>query len=193
MNEKYIREEFNELYVEYPCLRLLVGRDECWNMKGLFKFSADYPGYKKIVDEYQLNILISHEYPHVLPRITETAGRIPDNFHKYSDGTLCLGSSLNVRQNFMREPSILGFVKYCVIPYLYQYSYYEKYGEMVWGERPHGGKGIAISYYEYFDIKDNNTILEFLKILDDNNYRGHWNCPCGSQKKNSRLSWRIVS
>ncbi len=73
----------------------------------------------------------------MVPKVQETSNRIPTDFHHYQDDTLCPGAPIAVRQKFKKEPTLVGFVNNCVIPYLYSFSYKSKFGKMPFGELPH--------------------------------------------------------
>ena len=45
------------------------------------------------------------------PTATEIGGRIPEDFHKYSDMTLCLGAPLAVNMIFAERPTLSAYIK----------------------------------------------------------------------------------
>jgi hypothetical protein len=90
---------------------------------------------------------------------------------------------LAIKAKFSEDPSLKGFVRNCLVPYLYSFSYYIRYGNLPFGELSHGIQGIYEYYSELFLIQDKNSILKLLKILAGDNYRGHLPCPCGSGKR----------
>lgn len=149
---------------------------------GNLLFSAQYNGVS-IEDEYAVEITIPEDYPKILPAAKEIGGRIPKDFHTYSDNTLCLGSPLESIMKFRKQETLLGFVADLLIPFLYGHSYKEKYGEMPYSELSHGMNGILESYKGLFHVDDDLVVIAFLKILADDNYRGHISCPCGSNAK----------
>jgi hypothetical protein len=136
-----------------------------------------------IQDEYSVAITIPRGYPNILPTAKETGGRIPMDFHTNLDMTLCLGSPIEMKKKFREREFLIGFVEDLLIPFLYGFSYREKYGEMPYGELPHGIDGVLKSYQTLFHVNDELAVIAFLKILADQNYRGHMVCPCGSGLK----------
>ena len=70
-----------------------------------------------------------------------------------------------------------------MIRFLSSYSYKRDYGFFPNGELSHGDKGMLEYYSDLFSVQDNWQVLGMLKILANNNYRGHVLCPCGSNKK----------
>ena len=109
-------------------------------------------------------------------------GRIPADFHQYSDRTLCLGAPVEVWRRFKADPRLVTFVRTLVVEYLYGFAYFEKYGEMPFGELSHGAQGIREYYQDLFKIDNIQTVLALLKVMADGTYRGHQACPCGSGK-----------
>lgn len=181
MHQGLIIDQFEELRSVYPELTL-QNHDSDWSIQGLLMFSAEYTGHR-IDDEYSIKILLPGDYPEIVPKAFETAGRIPRDFHKFLDGSLCLGEPLAVKRKFLEEPSFLGYVKNCLIPYLYSFSYKCRYGQLPFGELSHGLIGIREHYLELFHLKDVQSLSGLIAILAQENYRGHVLCPCGSGKR----------
>lgn len=181
MNQKLIIDQFDELQSSYPELTL---RNDggVWAVRGLLVFSAVYAG-QRIDDEYSVGILLPSDYPNRVPQTFETSGRIPKDFHKFQDGSLCLGEPPAVKRTFLKEPSLLGYVKNCLLPYLYSYSYKCKYGNLPFSELPHSQVGLVKHYLELFHLKNELSLVGLIAILAKENYRGHVLCPCGSGKR----------
>ena len=182
MDDLKIYEQFKDLSLSYPGLRLQTDGKSPWCVRGILKFSREYFG-RPIDDEYVIEIVIPEKYPDAIPEILETGNRIPKYFHRYQDETLCLGAPLAVKEKFRKQPTLLGYVDNCVIPYLYSFSYKTKFGKLPFGELSHGGLGILEYYQDLFDVKDNRRVLRLIQILAEENYRGHSRCPCGTGKR----------
>lgn len=181
MNQALIFSQFDELRAVYPELALQC-QDSNWSIQGLLNFSAEYAG-QRIDDKYSVLILVSSDYPNSLPNAFETENRIPADFHKLHDGSLCFGELLAVKCKFLEEPTLLGFVKNCLIPYLYSYSHKCRYGKLPFGELSHGLEGILEHYLDFFHLEDERALSGLIAILAQGNYRGHIFCPCGSGKR----------
>ena len=183
MDELKLYEQFQDLSLSFPKLRLQRYGKGHWYVRGMLRFSEEH--FRRCIeDEYSIEIAIPEEYPDVLPKIVETGNRIPGDFHHYQDGSLCLGAPLDVKQKFRKQPTLLGYVDNCVIPYLYSYSYKCKFGKMPFGELSHGGIGLLEYYRELFGIKDQRRVLKLIQILtEEQHYRDHDRCPCGSGKR----------
>jgi hypothetical protein len=180
--EAVIQKHFTELAALYPGLVLIESNYDTWVVQGMLEFSAIYDGVS-IRDNFQMEFTLLKDYPDIPPIAKEIGGRIPKEFHKNPDGSLCLGAPLEVRMKFAQNPSLLGFVNELVIHFLYAYCYFEQHGEMPFGELSHGGKGILEYYAQLFNVASEIATVELLKILAENNYKGHHDCPCRSGKR----------
>ena len=183
MNDLKLYGQFQKLSLSFPKLRLQRNGKGPWFVRGLIEFCADYSGCV-IEDEYAIEMVIFDEYPDVLPKIFEIGHRIPKTFHHLMDDSLCLGAPLAIKQKFKIDPTLLGFIENCAIPYLYSFSYKSKYGKMPFGELSHNGLGILEYYQELFNLKDNRLILKFIQLLAGDSYRDEDKCLCGSGKRN---------
>lgn len=182
-NKQLLKQQVSELNQKYQCL-VYKQQDGKNLISGTLPFCALYND-RTIEDEYEIEIFMPDDYPNTPPTVKETKGRIPEEFHrnKDDDSTLCLGAPIAVSMKFKENPCLLHFVDQQVVPYLFSYSSYIKYGDMPIGELQHGGEGILTHYREVFDISDGLSVLGLLRILSDNDYRGHHSCPCGSGKR----------
>jgi len=177
--EKVIHAQYDDLIASYPGLELTQLKPDVWCVRGKITLSAIY-NTEKIEDEYVIELIIPPEYPSKPPLVKEVGGRIPKDFHTNPNEALCLGAPLEIKRKFAQTATLLGFLHECVIPFLYSFSYKKKHGVMPFGELSHGGKGILEYYYELLDIDDAFIVLRFLKLLIDDSYRGHHDCPCES-------------
>lgn len=80
------------------------------------------------------------------------------------------------------NPSLVGFIEELLVPYLYSYSYFEKTSRMPFGELSHGGKGITEYYQQLLQLDSEVAVIGFLRVLADDDYRGHHHCPCSNGK-----------
>ena len=190
-NQRLIHEEFKFVKANYPDLNLLSKPDTSWDIYGDLHFLGTN-SQRKIEDQYSVLILVPNTYPQKLPTVKEMGGRIPKDFHTNSDGTLCLGTPLLIKMKYYEEPNLLGFINNCLVPYLYGFSYMKKYGELPNGEFSHGIPGIIQHYKELFNSQSLTVIINLIKILAYNSYRGHKLCPCGSGKKLRNCHGKIL-
>jgi hypothetical protein len=181
VNTLLLNQQCDKLALSYPRLCLTQREDKTWVVAGQLRFRAEYKG-EQVDDEYTVEIFIPEEYPSFPPMARETGGRIPRDFH-HSEDELCLGALPAIAQTFSQEPTLLGFINNSLIPYLYSYSYKCQFGNLPFGELAHGWRGILEYYQDLFQITDRKAVLNLLKIVAQNKYRGHIPCPCGSQKR----------
>jgi len=147
------------------------------------------------VERFDLEIRIPSTYPDDPPLAYENCGRIPsgnDRWHRHVDGSLCLGSPIEVRRRFFGEPSLNGYIKALVLPYLASFLARSPDGIPPQGELPHGVSGILQDYYRIFSVKDPKVVVIFLSMLALRRIPGSSACPCGSGKKMKRChAWRL--
>src|SRR5579863_394607 len=142
LQRRLARWRIDELLKEYSGLRLMGVTNGTVRIAGVLSFVASGPSTERIQDEYQIELAVPENFPARVPAVRETAGRIPPEFHKLTDGALCLGSHTRIRLLMGKDSSLLRFVEKCVIPYLYGRSHFEQYATMPFGELEHGAKGI---------------------------------------------------
>ncbi|WP_415712747.1 SEC-C domain-containing protein [Maridesulfovibrio sp.] len=176
-----IKVQFDELVAVHKRLSLKQDAGGLFQVVGDIGFSSTAGGVS-IKDRYQIEIHIPLEYPDNLPVAREVGGRIPKDFHINPDGTLCLAAEIEVKRRFVKRPTLKYFIEDLVIPFLFQHSFFEKYGKMPFGELSHGAKGTTEFYCDFFKVKDEVIALALLKVIAEDNYRGHHQCPCGSGK-----------
>ncbi len=153
-------------------------------ISGPFKFSASHAKTGRIDDTFNLRLEIPLSFPHALPRVVETANRIPKipEFHiNQGDNTLCLGSPLSLHLALQKDPTITGFAIKCLIPYLHAISYKLKHGgPMPFGELAHGREGIIADYLSLFHIETPYQLREVLcRLYTKKRSANKLPCPCG--------------
>ena len=182
LNYDFYLEEQKFICSNYPQLHYKETEDGELILIGNLDFQAVYKK-KNISASYTLIVSFPSDYPKNLPIINETRNKIDPEFHTNYDGTLCLGVVTEIMEIFNQKPTIENFIESILIPYLYAHASYKLYGIMPWGERSHGKQGIVEYYSELFNVNDTNLIIKFLQIFQNNDYRGHLPCPCGSGLK----------
>jgi hypothetical protein len=172
-----------DLLVKYPDLRLRPTTRGYVTLAGTLSFSVDGLRSERIDDNYEIEIQIPESFPERIPGVRETKGRISWSFHKLTDGSLCLGSETRLRLIVQGCPSIVSFVERCVIPYLYGYSYFEKYGKMPFGELSHGREGILEDLAEVFGVHK-DVVAGFVRLAAmKKGVANKRRCPCGSTRR----------
>lgn len=179
LDRRPLIEQFQALIKEYPRFMLRF-EDENAIIEGLFHFKASYNNDREIDDTYFIQITIPPGYPKELPVTREIGDRIPSNFHTNQGGILCLEVETKMKLAFIADPSLLFYVREFVLHYLYGYSHLERFGELPYGERPHGFEGLLDFYKEYFDTDNEVLAAWLLHKAVVKQYRGHHECECGS-------------
>jgi hypothetical protein len=183
-NRAVIDAHFVELKAIFSDLSLLhVPSEDFSSVAGRISFCSG-EGQDYIEDTFEINITIGRSYPERAPKVKEVAGRIPPSFHRQADdGSLCLGSPLEVEIRFSAEKTLAAFATKLIIPYLYSFSYFEKHKTMPFGELPHGGEGLLADYTQKFSAASETEVCRILAALAKGCYRGHDPCCCGSGRR----------
>jgi hypothetical protein len=134
-------------------------------------------------DRYALDIALPGNYPHAMPVVWETGGRIPREIDRHvfvNDGSLCLGTPLalwvQLGGNYSIERVIDGPLK----SFLIGNSLIEEGEPWPYGDRAHGAPGILEHLGELIGTNEPKVVGRFLIDLLKQKVRGHWPCPCGS-------------
>jgi hypothetical protein len=181
---EYLYEQISELRDFHKGLASVVERDNKIVVTGVLSFEASAEGLEVITGCFDIELLVPHNYPDMLPQVKETGGNINSNYnHINADATLCLAVPIEERRIFLEEPTLLGFVNRIVIPYLYGFSYWKKHGLHPFNEAEHGAKGIAQHYINALNLSGDNSALSVICFLMEHGYRGHHDCPCGSGRR----------
>ena len=179
-----LESEIADLRQEYQGLTRVRETEIGVVVSGALPFEASTDGHEAITDVFEIDLVVPETYPEGVPWVLETSGRISDAYeHVYANGKLCLAVPTEERLIFRREPCLRGFVTNLVVPYCYGYCYWEKHGVHPFGEREHGGAGIARFYIDRLGLAGEMQALEIALHLFQHGYRGHHDCPCGSGRK----------
>jgi len=177
-------------------------KDDGLLVEGKFYFIAKTDKHREVRDFYKLRIQIANDFPSSVPTVEEIGDKIPktESFHINSSEynySLCLGSPLRLLELLNKNPTLNGFIQYCLIPYLYGVSLKMKYGEnLVFGELAHGNQGIFDEYEEFFNIKEEESLKQVIKMLSlKKRIANKKTCPCGCKKRlgkcNNKLNIKI--
>jgi len=167
----------------YPGMRVRpTGRDEV-QLQGEFAFTAEYEESLVIEDCYELTITVSRWYPHDLPTVKETGGRIPrdQDYHMFQNGSLCLGSPLRLHNIAVSTPELTVYAKAAIVPYLCAISHWEETDEwFLFGELEHGAPGLLNDYANILNLDDPAGVTEALRLLGMKRRKANkCLCPCG--------------
>ena len=169
-----------EVGAAYPDLRFLI-QDECVFIQGSFPIKED----GAVLDRYSIDVRVPRDFPKALPVLREVGGRIPWNAdrHVNSNGDACLFVPDERWRYFPERGTLLEFLIGPVRNFLIGQSLFESAGKWPFGQRGHGNAGILEAYGEMLNISpDRETVMAFLGLLSRREVKGHWPCPCGSDK-----------
>jgi hypothetical protein len=182
------------LLYRYPGLRLRPTGNDVVVLAGPLAFVADGPGAERISDEYHIRLSIPRCFPARTPSVWETGARIPRDYHKLNDGSLCLGAPTTIQLQICRHPSLLGFVEHCLVPYLYGRSYFEQHATMPFGELDHGAKGLRQDLAALFGTNDHRAVDDFARLVGmKRRLANKQPCPCVSGQRVGRCHHRTIN
>lgn len=177
----------------YPGLRVKPQTNGSLLLVGDFDFHARFRD-SEIIDSYLIEIEVPDGFPFELPRVREVGGRIPADFHRYQDGSLCLGSPIRLRLHAGAKQDLASFAEKCILPYLYGFSYKEQYGAPPFGELEHGHDGIIQDLKSILNFRDEKTCVDLLRLAGLERRKANRHpCPCGSGLRVGRCHNRILN
>lgn len=139
-----------------------------------------------VLDRFQIEIEFAPDYPMSLPKVRETAGRVPRVLDRHvipSTGYACLFVEEDWLVTVGREPDFFEFLDGPIRHFFIGQSLVEAGKPWPFGARSHGKKGVMEVYAEWFGTEDEPTIRRYLDCLSRDGLKGHWYCPCGSGRR----------
>lgn len=187
---------WQEFLHDYPLMAFRPSGGAASTLKGRFAFNAYHDSAGAIEDSYELEVIVPSNFPNELPKIRETGLRIPRkaDFHvNETDGTLCLGSPLSLIKLLHAEPTLTGFARSCIIPYLYAISHrLANGGGFAFGELAHGTPGLVADYMRLFGVADQYQVREVLTFLGmKKRLANKGSCPCGCGLRLGRCRFNL--
>jgi len=92
------------------------------------------------------------------------------------------------------KPTLLTFIRKCVIPFLYGFSYFQKHGVLPFGELAHGLKGIRQDYASLFEVSNERAAEEMVRLASmKKRYANKRPCPCGSRRRVGKCHNRKIN
>ena len=167
-------------------------------VEGKFYFKAKTDEYREVSDFYELRISVKSNFPSSVPIVEEIGYKIPktEYFHinpSTYNYSLCLGAPLRLLELLSKEATLNGFVKYCLVPYLYAVSLKIQDGEdLVFNELAHGNEGIFSEYSNIFHLEDEYAIKQVIKMLSlKKRVANKLSCPCNCNKRLGRCKNKL--
>jgi hypothetical protein len=184
-----------EFLNDYPEMSFGPIKNGELNLKGTFRFRANYENGPIIEDSYELGILVPEGFPLELPKVTELVEKIPRdyNYHINPDDTLCVGSPLRVILKLQKSATLNTYAEECLVPYLYAVSYKLKNGgNFIFGELEHGKKGIFNDYCDILSLTDPKQVAKALSLLGmKKRVANKISCPCECGKRLGACEFHI--
>lgn len=182
------RNNVDQFLKDYPGMSIRPSRDDGMILKGAFKFCATPPDGIEICDSYELEMFFPASFPREIPKVKELGGKIPRDgkYHINSDDdTLCLGSPLRLLREAKNHPSLTGFSRQCIVPFLYAVSKkLQTGGDFVFSELAHGKPGVIDDYKELLGLSAENQVRQALKLLGmKRRISNKLACPCNCGKR----------
>lgn len=154
-------------------------------------FTADQ--LPDITDSFRLVVVVSERFPVVTPRVFESAGRIPESYHRLQNGAFCLGSRLRLAIAIHRQPDLVAFFEGFVVPYLYRYAHVEKFGKEPWPDLPHNAPGLLLDDSRLLGATSPEICVRFLELLALRKRLANKKpCPCGGGLRLGRCKHRAA-
>ena len=184
-----------EALLSHPDLSLVPTGTKDVTIAGDLAFAAVGSRGVLIQDSYSITLTIPRTFPESgFPRVFETGGRIPREYHRLDDGSLCLGSSTRLRVLIRRDPTIGGFIRAAVIPYLYGRTYFERFQHMPFGELAHGRPGVEHDLCDLFRMPSGSSVTAILEVAALRRRTANKRpCPCGSGRRLGRCHHLAVN
>jgi len=192
--ERYRRWDVEGLLRSYPDLRIVPTGDESLKVRGPLAFRVRGPSGEVLEDGYEVELRIPASFPSEPALAFETGGRIPRDFHKLVDGSLCLAAPVELKLKFGPKSTLVEFLERFVIPYLFGFSHLERHGSLPFGELEHGKEGLRQHLSALFGVSDRKAGLEFLRLSSLKGRPANKEpCPCGSGRRLGRCHHRTVN
>lgn len=186
--------KLGELLQKHAGLAVQPKQGEELVVAGRLSFRAENKMYGAVEDSFDLEITVPRRFPSELPAVREVGDRIPQDFHRNPDGTLCLGSPIRLRMTLGRSTSLTPFVERCVVPFLFGFLTHQKHGKLPFEELDHGTPGLLDEYSEILRIQERGRCLDLLELVGiKKRIANKRPCPCGSGKRVGRCHHRILN
>jgi hypothetical protein len=184
-----ISQQIGDFLYAYPMMVIRPTNSKDFVIEGAFEFDAVDELGNRIKDCFELRIHVPANFPSFLPTVYEIGNRIPrkmDN-HINEDSSLCLGSPLRLKMALAENASLISFATKCIVPFLWAHSK----GEFLFGELPHGNKGLWEDYKDILGVKNYHQIIDsFLLASRKRRAANKMICPCGCGRRLGKCSFR---
>jgi hypothetical protein len=160
-------------------------------LNGFYQFKTEYRGIT-FQDSFNLEINFPPDYPDNLPHVKELDYKIPNIFHRFTNGDFCLCTPCEQWLIFSKKPTLENYITNLVNPYLLSWLWFQRFNKMPWGERKHGYIGLIESYRDLLRLTDIRHTIYFMIEFVKNELHHKKNCPCGSGRLFRKCHGNIV-
>lgn len=163
-------------------------------IEGEYDLHAKMSGFNAISDSFQLKVSFPKEYPRAIPKVIESAKRLPRDsaYHTYSDGSFCLGSEIHLKKILHRNSDVTNFFDEILVPFLYSVSYKLKYDIYPNGDLAHGEAGLIDDYERIFRVEGKANVMRVLAALGKRKREANkLLCPCGCGQRLGKCEYRF--
>ena len=180
---------------QQPDLRERPSSDGSLVLEGPVEFRGRNTDHGEVHEHFEVRLKVPDKFPRELPSVWELGGRIPPGFHtNLDDKSLCLGSPLQLFIELNAEPTLVGFVNRCLLPYFYNFVVGERTGTLPFGELAHGRKGLLSEYQRLLGARDAATTRALFHLLSvKKRIANKRPCPCGSGRRVGRCHHRFLN
>jgi len=184
---RYKALELDKFLCEYRGMDVCPVNGTDLRIEGLFDFTAKTIDHEEITGSFRIRIVVPAKFPQDLPVVDELDGRIPRRgaYHINPDGSLCLGSRLRLLVTIARDPTLIGFAKNCLVPYLFAISRKILRGsDFAFGELAHGASGEIADYMNLFGLETMDQVKRTIVYIGMKKRRANkLPCPCGCGRR----------
>ncbi len=182
------------LHQEHPKISAIVTKDSELRLEGRIECRVSGFGHENIPIEYKVRILVPKGFPRAIPTVFEIGGKIAPDYHKLENGSLCLGAPIILKSLLLQHPTLVGFINYQLIPYLFNHHVYVKTGSCPVGELPHGTSGLIEDYARILNVSSTNECIAMLRLLGTKKRLANKQaCPCRSGRRVGRCHNNILN
>lgn len=190
LNPSLFVQENASIAEKYPKLFFQENEGEI-TLSGTFEFCAVF-GERQLQESFRIEIVYPDNFPHMIPVVFEKANRLPKDYHRNPNGTLCLGAYTELALKFFPKPNTINFLESLLIPYLYRFCIAEIDGIPPFEDLSHGAKGLFEYFNIYFGVNSEIAVYHLLGIAAQDRYRGHTHCPCNCGKRLRNCHGKLV-
>jgi len=161
-SDEPLSSEIRALLGHYPSFEHIMGDDGLAVVQGDLEILAD----GRFIDTFSIRIELLPPYPEVVPKVYETAGKIPRiaDRHINPDGSACLFVPDARWKHWPVGRSLVEFVSSPVYYFFLSQAFFELEGKWLFGERPHGDDGVIDYYKEELGLEKLDHVYQCIEL-----------------------------